>query len=380
MKSIAKHAFQKVRHARGYRVRGLWKRNGTFYAQLRMGGRSAKKIPLHDCRTIPQCLEAIHKLKAQRREGLIPALARVPKFREYAQSYLDSIHGDKRPATIAKERSCLAGWAKHLGELRLNQITPLHVDEYLLERKAHVGGRTRDLDVLTLNGVLKRARRHGFIKTLPTAHHEKLANPAPRRPLWPVSALHAVCDQARQHCRNGQQLSDYLLLMALCGARRDETLRLLKSDIDWTFRKLTIGADGLAKNHLVRQVDFNRGLEEHLRDMARREDPHSKWLFPSPQRGRRDVRVRSFREVFDSAKKKAGFEQMQFHDMRHFFISYCLMSGVDVGTVARWVGHQDGGALIGKTYAHLCDEHTKRQAEKLDLLGPAVDSKQLRLF
>ncbi len=72
---------------------------------------------------------------------------------------------------------------------------------------------------------------------------------------------------------------------------------------------------------------------------------------------------------------------MQFHDMRHFFISFCLMGGVDSGTVARWVGHQDGGVLIGKTYAHLCDEHTKRQAEKIDLLpAPSPDIKQLRLF
>ncbi len=373
--------FLKVRHARGYRVRSLWKRNGTFYAQIRMGGHSAKKIALPDCKTIPQALEALNKLKQQRREGLIPALTRVPKFRDYAANYLESIDGDKRPATIEKEASCLAGWSAQIGELRLNQITPLHIDNYLLERKAAVCGRTRDLDVLTLNAVLKRARRHGFVKTLPTVHHEKLGKPPPRRPLWPPSALEAVRAAALEHCRNGQQLADYIGLMALCGGRRDETLRLLKADVDWTHAKLTIGSDGLAKNGLLRQVDFNRRLDEHLRDMARREDPHSKWLFPSPTRGRRDVRVKSFREGFDSAKSKAGFREMQFHDMRHFFISFCLMGGVDTGTVARWVGHQDGGMLIGKTYAHLCDEHTKRQAEKIDLLpAPSADAKQLRLF
>ncbi len=388
---MKQHPFEKVRHARGYRVRGLWKRNGRYYVQMRMGGRSAKKLPLPDCKTIPQAVEARNKLLAQRREGLTPALARVPKFGDYVARYLESIQGDKRPATVEKEASCLAGWSARIGELRLNAITPLHVDNYLQERKASVCGRTRDLDILILNNVLQRARRHGFIAKLPTAHHEKLAKPPPRRPLWPPSALEAVCEAAETHCRNGQQLSDYIRLMALCGGRRDETLRLVKfypdgprdntGDIDWTHAKLTIGSDGLAKNGQMRQVDFNLRLEAHLRDMARRGDPYSRWLFPSPLRGKRDVRVKSFREGFDSAKSKAGFPQMQFHDMRHFFISFCLMAGVDIGTVARWVGHQDGGALIGKTYAHLCDEHTRRQAEKVDLLPPArVDAKQLRLF
>ncbi len=125
------HPFLKVRHARGYRVRSLWKRNGIFYVQIRMGGHSAKKIALPDCKTIPQALEALAKLKAQRKEGLAHVPARVPKFREYAANYLDSIDGDKRPATIEKETSCLAGWratrsSYGSGETRLRVAAGAH--------------------------------------------------------------------------------------------------------------------------------------------------------------------------------------------------------------------------------------------------------------
>jgi hypothetical protein len=31
------------------------------------------------------------------------------------------------------------------------------------------------------------------------------------------------------------------------------------------------------------------------------------------------------------------------------------MSGIDFMTIAAWLGHKDGGTLIGKVYGHLLD-------------------------
>jgi len=41
------------------------------------------------------------------------------------------------------------------------------------------------------------------------------------------------------------------------------------------------------------------------------------------------------------------------------------MAGIDYMTIARWVGHKDGGVLIGKIYGHLNNAHMKKQAAKL---------------
>lgn len=51
--------------------------------------------------------------------------------------------------------------------------------------------------------------------------------------------------------------------------------------------------------------------------------------------------------------------------LRHYFATRCLESGVDVKTVAGWLGHKDGGSLLLKRYAHLRDEHSKKMAEKV---------------
>jgi len=47
------------------------------------------------------------------------------------------------------------------------------------------------------------------------------------------------------------------------------------------------------------------------------------------------------------------------------FATRCIEAGVDIPTVSRWLGHQDGGALCMKTYGHLRDEHSANEAKKV---------------
>jgi len=175
-----------------------------------------------------------------------------------------------------------------------------------------------------------------------------------------------------QTFKNGREFADYVKLMAACGARRNETLRLKWSDVDWERRQLTIGSDGMTKNRKARVVDFNAELETHLKDMATRRAPDTQWLFPSPQRGQKDEPAKSYVETMRRVRTEAKLTRFGFHDLRHYFISYCVMSGIDFMTIARWVGHQDGGVLIGKVYGHLSNEHAQRQAQRVNFGSAAV--------
>jgi hypothetical protein len=38
---------------------------------------------------------------------------------------------------------------------------------------------------------------------------------------------------------------------------------------------------------------------------------------------------------------------------------------VDIPTIAKWLGHSDGGALAMKTYGHLRDDHSLQSASLL---------------
>jgi len=118
-------------------------------------------------------------------------------------------------------------------------------------------------------------------------------------------------------------------------------------------------------------VDFNPKLKAHLEAMKKRKAPDTDWLFPSPQRGKKDIPAKTFKGSLDLVRERAEMPNFNFHDCRHHFISMCVMSGVDFMTIAAWVGHKDGGVLIGKVYGHLANEHRKAMAQKVDF-GPAA--------
>lgn len=51
---------------------------------------------------------------------------------------------------------------------------------------------------------------------------------------------------------------------------------------------------------------------------------------------------------------------------RHLFATRCIESGVDIPTVRRWLGHEDGGALAMRTYGQLRDSIRSADAPERD--------------
>lgn len=80
----------------------------------------------------------------------------------------------------------------------------------------------------------------------------------------------------------------------------------------------------------------------------------------------RIVRINSCRKPLETACHRLKISPViSHHDLRHWFVTRAVEKGVDVPTIARWVGHVDGGALLLQTYAHLRDEHSQAMAKLL---------------
>jgi methyl coenzyme M reductase gamma subunit len=68
-KNIVK-AFEKVFDAKGGRTRGLWLRDGVYYAQMNPSGQKQQyKYRLQGSETVPQALTAMQVLKAKQHAG-----------------------------------------------------------------------------------------------------------------------------------------------------------------------------------------------------------------------------------------------------------------------------------------------------------------------
>ena len=373
--------YSKVLDQRKRPIRGLWERNGRYYAQITVedqitGVKQVRRVPLEGATTGAQAVAKLQDLLTQRRKGPLPVLKRTPKFADYAEQYFNyykQVKDAKRESTLYTERLIINHWIKHLGHVRVDRITRALINSYIAKRQAAGrSGRTVNLEVICFRNVMKRAVDDGWLSILPTLNLRPLKWTARKRSLLPTVDIERLCEVAvkGEEFKNGREFADYIRLMACCGSRRDETLRLKWSDVDWERKQLTIGSDGLAKNRKARVVDFNAQLEAHLKEMFPQRAPDSQWLFPSPQRGLQDDPAKSLVETMRLVREKAGVSRFGFHDLRHYFISYCVMSGIDYMTIAKWVGHQDRGVLIGKVYGHLSNEHAQRQAARVNF-GPA---------
>ena len=374
-KAIHKHTFTVARDARNRKVRGLWKRGDRFYAQTRVPGeKSARRIPLV-ASTLTEAKEEMAKACANAREGALPKGGVKPLFADYVRDYLDyhkRNQSGKKPGTVAREATSLAKWVDALGHVRVDRITKPMITSFVRDRiRAGIKPRTANVDVIVLRSVLKSALDDGFLANLPTAGLRPLKAVSKKRPTLTPADFERLCNEAQRCGKNGLQLSDYVRFLAMCGARCNEALQIKWSDVDFPGRLLCIGADGASKNSKARYVDFNPDLERHLKDMHDRRAPDTDWLFPSPQRGGNDRPAKTLRESFKIARRKAELEWVGFHDLRHYFASRAVMSGIDFKTIAEWLGHQDGGVLLCKLYSHLLDGQKREMAAKL-VFSPRV--------
>jgi len=74
-------------------------------------------------------------------------------------------------------------------------------------------------------------------------------------------------------------------------------------------------------------------------------------------------------DIWRPAVKAAGLPADRVngcHMMRHVFASTLISRGVDVRTVAAYLGHSDGGALVLRTYSHLMPDAEDRARKALE--------------
>lgn len=220
--------------------------------------------------------------------------------------------------------------------------------------------------------------------------------------------------------RRRKQLQNYLSLVAWAGSRRKETTRLKWEYVTWPRRDLNghylRGEDGkilcgtlFFPKHIQkkghgnepedRSVEFNPQLEALLLRMYEERDPKSEYLFPALQQDNRIrynkrgevVKRKPYQVRFDTGLSKVltrlevdskdgtrkvklaeYYEQsISIHHLRVFFVSQAIMAGVDLFTIAEWVGHAST-EMIEEIYGQVPSVHRAAEALKLKFLPHTI--------
>ena len=101
-----------------------------------------------------------------------------------------------------------------------------------------------------------------------------------------------------------------------------------------------------------RRIHPNSKVLEVFKNAGRLRELHEPRVFPNHKASGLD-------SSWDRASHKAGFDWARLKDLRHFFGSHLINSGVDSLIVARMMGHSDT-AMVTKRYGHLADDTIKK--------------------
>lgn len=113
-------------------------------------------------------------------------------------------------------------------------------------------------------------------------------------------------------------------------------------------------------------------------EIGRRDGLKSRWAYarggstpplPNPLREDRVFTFRhkplkDIRTAFKNACRRAGIKNLRFHDLRHTFATRLVLSGVDLPTVSKLLGHSS--IQMTMRYSHPTPEALKNAVSKLD--------------
>ncbi len=153
--------------------------------------------------------------------------------------------------------------------------------------------------------------------------------------------------------------ADLIRFLAFTGTRISEAKKAVWSDVDWQENTLQIHCvkvRGAHDNDVTRVIPLNPALKQYLERLH---------LEQKPQPTDRICILSECQGALTRACKLVGCNRLTHHDLRHYFVTKCLQAGVDVFTLAKWVGHRDNGKLLLKVYSHLQAEHSQSMAAKV---------------
>lgn len=292
-------------------------------------------------------------------EKVRPAEEKVrrPILAEFLVDYFPILQMRIAPTTLLTHRENLVSAAKFLGETTVDQVRRDHIEEWLANLKA-----TRNVKPLTL-------RRH--LSTVAVCFEDLIGrglidvNPCrgirlPKAQEFPVPYLEPE-DIRRIYAACAPWLRPFIVLLGETGLRLGELRTLTWQDVSRNFDKISVRH---SKSRKTRDVRLTRLAVESLREMETRRGP-------VPLIGLQVVFGDGFsdscvRKNYHGAVRKAGFERLRLHDLRHAFASSLVRAGVPIPTVADLMGHSTPELVLTRYGKHAPSNAGDLAIEKLE--------------
>jgi integrase len=242
----------------------------------------------------------------------------------------------------------------HFGDKFLHEIDTHTVEKYKSDRIGVVAENTINNELNTLSGILTKAIQWGKVSSNPVHKVKRFRIKERKRILEPGEQEALIIEAGKE--KKAPHLQAMIIFDLYTGLRKEELLNLKWSDIDFENEQIYVRAE-IAKYNKDRYIDLTIQALTVLRSLPKRGD----YVF-CDNRGKP---FKNFRRSFESAVTRAKLKDVVIHDLRRTFGSTCVMAGVSLATVQKWMGHASINTTI-KHYGHLAQSFRKEEVKKLE--------------
>jgi len=349
--------------------------SGMFFARIRVAGKLIRKSLKTDVLSVAKLrLGDLDKQERQRAESTDAAARGKMTMSDAIKIHQQRVAGDASLKPRTKEyhdqriTALLKSWTE-LEKKPIRDITKTHC----LNWAAKFGAQASPTSLNHTIGILRTLMEIGVEVGARYDNPAKFIKRASERPKQLVLPEPEQFEKFVLEIENGgggfsQPCADLVRFLAYGGFRKGEAAQITWADCDMEKGEILVRGDAETgtKNWSVRRVPMIPDMTALLGGL-KAERPNAK---PS----HRVMEVAECQKAMDRAAKVVGMARITHHDLRHLFATRCIESGVDIPTVARWLGHKDGGALAMRVYGHLRDHHSTSMAQRVTFSKPTAEN------
>jgi integrase len=285
-------------------------------------------------------------------------------FSSVFERFIEQSRQDKAAGSWKTELGLYKAWLFPLiGSLPMKDISPFILEK--LKRRMHEAGkapRTIAYALAVVRQIYNYAKNHDlFVGENPTT---KVKKPSEDNRRSRFLSHEEAALLLRELKTVSTSMHDVSLLSLHCGLRAGEIFKLTWNDIDFSNGIILIKDTKTGRNrNAIMTADIKSMFER------RRIQKVSDVVFSS-RTGKRMFEVSN---TFDRTVERLNFnrgiidrrQKVVFHTLRHTFASWLVLSGVDLYTVQKLMGHSS--MAMTERYSHLAPGHLKKAINMLEI-------------
>lgn len=289
------------------------------------------------------------------------------KLFDFIVKYLSYSKTNKALGTYKRDELCSMHLKRFFKDIWLDKLTPHDIEKYKIKRLDDgVKARTVNIELRCLSNMLRKAVEWSHLIDNPFSKIKLLKQHKKPPRFLTKEELKKLIDVATPRYKN------IIKLLVNTGLRDSELRHIKLEDIGFENRTMTVHA-GKTKDFRVLPLNEEAYTElSFLRDkfysttrkprIIMRTEDQNIYVF-CDEAGNP---IKKLTSPITKTAKKAGLKGVSPHTLRHTFASHLVMSGVDLRTVQRLLGHKNISTTM--VYSHLTEDHLARGVEKLTWL------------